>query len=113
MYSIHKFKNPLISLVSEAGRTFPVSQISSVTFFKDNVLMAACFWGNETKFKNNSPFIVERLFPAEQSPSCVIYDQDDYMNATEVEISGTGSDGNPFSMHCNVQFLQAGNPVYN
>lgn len=103
MNSSQKLKNVLVDLVSYIGKSFPIMRISTISFYKENNLVAACFWGNDLEhlLKMN----MHKMLPGESGPSCVIYNIENYLTSTEAEVQGTDIEGKPFSMHCNINFL--------
>jgi hypothetical protein len=103
MYSVYKFKNILVDLVSYVGKSFPVMRINTISFYKDDNLMAACFWEND--LQQLQKMNMHKMLPGASGPSCVIYNLQEYLTSTEADVEGTDVEGRPFALHCNINFI--------
>lgn len=100
MHHICQFKNMLAELLNYTVHAFPVTQIETVSFYRNEHLTAACFWENNA--------FAPTVYPADSLRGpygllCSIYNADEYICSTDAQIEGWDNEGNPFAMHCSLQ----------
>ena len=100
MSHTHSLSNTVVHLITDVARSFPVKAIGSVSFYRHHQLVAACFWTN-----NDDTVDVIEVNMKGGYPSMVYYDHRNTY-PTDVKITGTDLDDQPFNLFLPMDFLK-------
>ena len=93
MLSPEYLKKLIPGIVTRIAITYPFDYIESISFFAKHKLIASCFWRipKERESDMQELHIGKNCFPG-----CYIYNCNETLDTSEVEIIGTDTDGRNF-----------------